>query len=158
MEEGRLREGRRAPARSVTTEGFQWKGVVYVNGKTTLVTATVHEMLHLNTAADFRAKVGETFNEGTTEYLARKALKASGVTVPATTAYPDQIKLTELLIALVGEDILTKAYFEGVDSLVKAYEANGSKTWAELVAAAELLDTTKVTEACKKKPYEPTEI
>src|SRR3954447_23522568 len=61
-------------AQSVLTEGFAWKGVVYVNGKTTLVTATAHEVLHNNTSGKFRATAGDTFNEGATEYLARKAL------------------------------------------------------------------------------------
>jgi hypothetical protein len=153
-------------AAGVTTEGFQWKGVIYVNGKTTLVTATVHEMLHGNVSAGFRDTVGETFNEGATEYLARKALGASGVTVPATTAYPDQVKMTTDLVSLVGEDALLKGYFTDVKELVSAYEAKGSKTFAELKTAAEALNTSDVADALKPKAatpakaalYEPTEI
>src|SRR6185437_3802965 len=69
-------------AAGVLNQGFAWGGVVYVNGKTTLVTATAHEILHNNTAAGYRTAMGETFNEGSTEYLARKAVAAAGVTVP----------------------------------------------------------------------------
>ncbi len=78
-------------AAGVQTEGFAWKGVVYVNGATTLVTATAHEILHNNADSGFRGKVGETFNEGTTEFLARDALKQVGVKVPSVTAYPEQV-------------------------------------------------------------------
>ena len=138
-------------AAGVLTQGFAWKGVVYVNGKTTLVTATAHEILHNNTTGKFRAAVGETFNEGATEYFARKALKSSGVAVPDVTAYPTQVKMTTDLVALVGEDTLMKAYFEDPDVLVKAFEAKGSKTFAELRAAAEALDATKVADAQKPK-------
>jgi hypothetical protein len=152
-------------AAGVQTEGFQWKGVVYVNGKTTLVTATAHEMLHLNTQADFRSTVGETINEGTTEYFARKALTASGVTVPATTAYPDQVQIVTDLISLVGEDTMLKAYFSDPQELVKTFEAKGSKTFAELKTAAEALNKSAVADALKPKAatpakavYEPTEI
>jgi hypothetical protein len=144
-------------AAGVQTEGFAWKGVVYVNGKTTLVTATTHEMLHLNTEATFRATVGETINEGSTEYFARKAMSASGVTVPAASpAYPDQIKIVTDLISLVGEDTLLKAYFEDPQELVKAYEAKGSKTFAELKVAAEALNTAAVADALKPKPAAAT--
>jgi hypothetical protein len=135
----------------VLTQGFAWKGVVYVNGKTDLVTATAHEILHNNTAGDFRGKVGETFNEGVTEYLARKALKASGVKVPSVTAYPTQVKLTKLLIAFVGEDTVQKAYFGGADSLIKAFEDKSATTWATLKTDAEALAEPKVKKAMKKK-------
>src|SRR5262249_22502126 len=134
-------------AAGVTIEGFAWKGVVYVNGKTTLVTATAHEMLHVNTHADFRGKVGETINEGSTEYFARKALTNAGITVPGTTAYPTQVKIVTDLVALVGEDCLQKAYFSDPNTLVTSYEAKGSKTFAELKTAAEALDLTKVADA-----------
>ena len=138
-------------AAGVQTEGFAWKGVVYVNGKTTLVTATAHEILHNNTASGFRDKVGETFNEGVTEFLARKALKASGVKVPSVTAYPKQVELTKLLIDFVTEDTVTNAYFGGPDTLVKAFEDKSATTWDQLKTDAEALDTAKVKAALKKK-------
>ena len=137
-------------AAGVLTEGFAWKGVVYVNGATTLVTATAHEILHNNAEPNFRAKVGETFNEGVTETLARKALSEVGVKVPGVTAYPEQVKLTKLLIDLVGIDVVEKAYFENVQELVRMYNRKGRSTWSKLVQAAEALDTDKVTNALKR--------
>lgn len=140
-------------AAGVTTEGFAWKGVVYVNGKTTLVTATAHEILHLNTAAGFRAKVGETLNEGFTETLARRAVAASGVTVPAVTAYPDEVAIAGKVEGLVTPQAVTDAYFGGADGLVTKFEQlQGAGTWAGLKAAADGLDKAKVDEAVKPKP------
>ena len=138
-------------AAGVLTQGFAWKGVVYINGTTTLVTATAHEILHNNTESKFRARAGETFNEGVTETLARKALTDAGITVPAVTAYPDQVEITKKLIDLVGLDVVENAYFGDVEGLVTAYEKATSKTWADLVAAAKALDKDKVDEAMKPK-------
>jgi hypothetical protein len=132
-------------AAGVLTEGFAWEGTVYVNGKTTLVTATAHEILHTNTAPDFRHAVGETFNEGITETLARKSLTTAGITVPSVTAYPDQIKITDKLKGLVTEETLIAAYFGGSASLIAKYEElKGAGTWATLKAHAEALDETAV--------------
>lgn len=139
-------------AAGTQTEGFAWKGVVYVNGKTTLVTATAHEILHNNTAAGFRTKVGETFNEGATELLARRALGLAGVAVPTVTAYPDQVKFTLRLQQLVGQDTLSTAYFSGPDSLVTRYEElKGVGTWATLKGFAEALDETQFNAAIGAK-------
>ncbi len=133
-------------ANHVQVEGFAWKGIVYVNGKTTLITATAHEMLHINTASDYRATMGETFNEGSTEFLARKAIAAAGMTVPAVTAYPTQIVITQALIALVGEDVLTAAYFGGAGTLTDAIKAKATGTWTSIRAKAEALQVDRVKE------------
>ena len=139
-------------AAGVQTEGFAWKGVVYVNGKTTLVTATAHEILHNNTAGGYLAKVGATFDEGTTELLARRALKAAGVKVPSVTAYPDQVKFTEKLEKLVGEKVLQDAYFSNPDALVTKFEElKGAGTWAALKVHAEALDETAFKKALAAK-------
>lgn len=128
-------------AAGVLTQGFAWKGVVYVNGQTTLVTATAHEILHNNVAAGFRGKVGETFNEGITELLARRALSVAGVSVPSVTAYPDQVKFTVRLQKLVGDPTLTESYFSGADTLIAKFEEfKGVGTWATLKTHAEALD------------------
>ena len=139
-------------AAGVLTEGFAWKGVAYVNGKTTLVTATAHEILHNNTAAGFRGKVGETLNEGITEMLARRALSMAGVTVPSVTAYPDQVKFTVKLQNLVGQPVIQDAYFGGAATLVTKYEQfKGANTWATLKTAAEALDETAYNAALAAK-------
>ena len=128
-------------AEGVLTQGFAEAGVVYVNGQTTLVTATTHEILHNNVGAGFRTKTGETFNEGTTELLARRSLSVAGVTVPSITACPDQVKFTVRLQKLVGEKTLTDSYFGGPDPLIAKFEElKGVGTWATLKAHAEALD------------------
>ena len=120
--------------------GFAWSGTVYVNKATALETTTPHEMLHLNTAAGFRAAVGETFNEGSTQYLALKAMKGSGITLK-TYPYQDEVDLTNKLVDLVTEDVLIKAYFGGADTLVTAYEkVKGAGKFADLKAQAEKRD------------------
>lgn len=138
-------------AAGVQTEGFAWKGTVYVNGATTLITATAHEMLHLNTGSNFRAKMGETFNEGMTEFFARKAIAAAGVPVPGVTAYPVQVDLARTLAALVGEDVAQQAYFGDAMELIRMYLRKGSGTWDKLRAAAEALDVDKAKNYMKPK-------
>ena len=141
----------------VLVQGFEWKGIVYVNGTTSLVTATAHEILHANVAAGFRAAVGETFNEGITEFLARKALTTAGITVPAVTAYPNEVALTAKLLPLVGESVATGAYFAGHAALVAKYEElKGPGTWAPMKVNAEALDATKVTAAFDAPKPAPT--
>jgi hypothetical protein len=99
---------------------------VYIDAHSPLPTVTAHEMLHINTAPDFRGRVGETVNEGTTEYLALKALTAAGVSTAGTggaVAYPTQRTIVQSLIGLVGEGTLIQAYFGGAEQLVATYEA-----------------------------------
>jgi hypothetical protein len=121
-------------------EGFAWGGTSYISGTATLITATAHEMLHNNTAAGFRNAVGEGFNEGATEYLAIKALKAGSIPM-ATTAYPSEVDMTTKLIGVVGESTLVAAYFGGAASLIKAYEdKKGVGTWATLKAKSDAKD------------------
>jgi len=108
-------------------DGFADKGTVYVNQKTRLATATAHEMLHNNTAAGFRAAVGETINEGSTEYLAIKALKAASISIASGTAYPGEVGFVTKFIGVVGEDTLIKAYFGGAATLTDAFDAKQGK-------------------------------
>lgn len=139
-------------AAGTLTQGFAWKGVVYVNGKTTLVTATTHEILHNNASGTFRDKIGETFNEGVTEMLARRALSVAGVTVPTETAYPTQVKFTVKLQTLVSQPILTAAYFGNPDTLIaKVEELKGAGTWATIRAHAEALDEAAFNTAMAAK-------
>jgi hypothetical protein len=131
--------------------GFAEAGTVYIMQTSKLPTVTVHEMLHINTATGFRAAVGETVNEGTTEYLARKAVTAAGIAVEGTgvpVAYPTQRAATEKLIKLVSEDTLKTAYFGGADKLISSYEElMGPGSWAAFKRAAESLDTAAIETA-----------
>ncbi len=135
-------------------QGFADAPTVYINKETRLTSTTVHEMLHINTASGFRAAVGETINEGTTEILALKALADASVTPTAgVEAYPTQRNLVKKLIGLVGEETLTKAYFNGAASLVEAFETlQGVGSFAKLKTAMEALDSAKVTELVKPVP------
>jgi hypothetical protein len=130
-------------------QGFADKdtGTSYVNGQTPLNTVTAHEMLHLNTASDFRGAVGETLNEGATEYFASKALTAAGVAIVGSTGYAQQISIVQSLMGVVGEGTVMEAYFGGADVLVNAFEAfRGSGTFAQLKGYAEALDATHATQ------------
>ena len=122
--------------------GFQDGGTVYVNLQTPLTTATAHEMLHLNTAAGFRAAVGETVNEGTTEYLALKAVKQAGVAINAAAeAYPLQRAFVQKLIGVVGEEALIQAYFTDANIMINIFEGlQGAGTWKTFRGFAEKLD------------------
>lgn len=118
-------------------EGFALtdRSRIYVQSDTTLPTATAHELLHANTAADFRGAVGEAINEGTTEHLAIKALTAAGLPTMGPTgaqAYSGQVTAVQQLISVLGEDTLISAYFGGAASLVSAYEALMPHTFAAL--------------------------
>ena len=136
----------------IIIEGFAWEGVTYVNGESTLVTVTAHEVLHNNTGPDFRATAGETFNEGVTEILARAACEAAGIPVPHITAYPTQISLTQKLIDFVGMSVVQQAYFGNVQTLVDAYTSIAAGTWVSLKGAAEALDAAMVDAALTPKP------
>ena len=121
-------------------EGFALndRSAIYVQKDTVLPTATAHELLHSNTATDFRGAVGEAINEGTTEYLAKKAVAAAGLPTVGPTgslAYPTQVTAVEKLIKVVGEATLIQAYFGGAQVLVDAYEAIMPHTFAELKGA-----------------------
>jgi hypothetical protein len=116
--------------------GFQDGGTVFVNQQTTSPTTTAHEMLHMNTAAGFRSSMGETINEGATQYLAVKALTAAGVTMPAVIPYADELALVRALVDMVGEDRLIQAYFNGgtaINELIARVDlSQGEGTFATL--------------------------
>jgi hypothetical protein len=125
-------------------DGFADKGTVYVNQTTTLATATAHEMLHNNTAAGFRAAVGETINEGSTEYLALKALKDSSIPLSTGVAYPNEVAFVTKLIGLVTEATLISAYFGGANTLIDAFDKKqGTGKFASMKTYAEAKNYTE---------------
>lgn len=129
-------------------EGFADSPTIYVNRQTVLPTATAHEMLHINTASDFRGRVGETVNEGSTEHFAQAALTLAGVPVTGASgaeAYPAQRGVVDKLITLVTEATLQSAYFGGADGLINTFEElKGPGSWAPFKVAAEALNTAEV--------------
>lgn len=123
--------------------GFADNGTIYVNKQTTSPTTTCHEMLHLNTAGGFRAAVGETINEGTTQMLTIKALQQAGVALPASLPYAGETAMVRKLATVVGEGTLTSAYFGGADSLISAFNAiQGEGMFALMKARADAKDWT----------------
>ncbi len=131
-------------AKGLRTNAFAYKGKVWVDKSGTDPTATVHEMLHVNTASDFLGKVGRIVNEGTTQKFAVKAIKAKGGSVAGSeNTYQSEQGVVTNLIAIVTESTLTDAYFKGAATLVTAYEAKkGAGSWATLKA---LLDAENYT-------------
>gem|GEM_PF-6679977 len=64
------------------------------------------------------------------------------------TAYPDQVKRTAKLQAVIGLPVLCDAYFSDADKLVKKYEElKGASTWATLKGHAEALNVEEFDKA-----------
>jgi hypothetical protein len=68
--------------------GFAHNGTNYINSDSAGLHTVVHEMLHNNTAGDWRAVVGSRWDEGTTEILTQVA--CARVNEPAPTCYPGE--------------------------------------------------------------------
>ena len=136
--------------------GFQDGGTVYVNQGSAVETTTPHEMLHLNTAAGFRSAVGETINEGATQYLTVKALRDASITVPSPLPYAQETSLVTDLVAVVTESTLTQAYFGGASTLITAFDnARGAGRFSAFKALAEARDFTAASASLRPSP-EPT--
>jgi hypothetical protein len=111
-------------ARNLRTNAFAWEGEIWVDATQTDPTATVHEMLHVNTASAFRGLVGEAINEGMTQRLAVKAVQATGQSVAGSeNTYQQEQGVVNAMVAIVGEGTLQNAYFNNPDMLVTGYEA-----------------------------------
>ena len=72
---------------------------------------TVHESMHLFSHDDYRNQLGVNANEGATELFAKKLCVEQGIT--RGDFYADQYASTKKLAALVGEDKLAAAYYQG---------------------------------------------
>ncbi len=119
---------------------------IYVDASGTDPTATVHEMLHINTGPEFRSAVGEIVNEGTTQRFAVQAVRAQGASVVGSeNTYQAEQGVVQKLVDMVGEANLRTAYFNNPRALITAYElAAGQGSWAVLKA---LLDERRFTAA-----------
>jgi len=127
--------------------GFNWQGTSYINKESAQATTTPHEMLHGNTADGFRAAVGETLNEGCTQWLAVQALQAAKIDVPARISYAEEVSVAQALIDLVGETRVKDAYFLGGDNIAALKKAvdekMGDGTFDQARAAGEAKDFAK---------------
>lgn len=135
-------------------EGFAYNNVNYINRDeaTTNIGTVVHEMLHNNTAADWRAVVGNQFDEGTTEFLSLEACNAAKA--PYGKSYPDQLSCVEGLIAagLPVADLRT-AYLVGGGQKLLAdwFNATMEGAWADFKASMQAEDYVAAKTKIKKK-------
>jgi len=116
---------------------------IWVDASGTDPTATTHEMLHINTAGDFRAAVGEIVNEGTTQRLAVRAVQRAGASVAGSeNTYQREQEVVQAIVDLVGDDTVTRAYFGGAATLTDAYNAltDDDTAWATLKALLDAND------------------
>jgi hypothetical protein len=114
-------------------EGFAHNGVNYINQGNTSVDTVPHEMLHNNTSRAWYSFVSPADNdinnvtEGTTEYLTIKAVTAAGYT--PSHSYPNQESVIQVLIGVIGEEMLKRGYFKGETDPIKKtvnYRCKGS--------------------------------
>lgn len=139
---------------SPNLDGFADQGTEYINQETKFAVVTAHEVLHNNCAAGFKDAVGEWINEGTTEYLALKAMREAGY--PSDTGYGKVLPMIGNLANLVGEQTLIDAYFTGADPLIAAFDKlQGPGAFAALKAVVEKKDWD---EAARLTRYNPREI
>lgn len=116
---------------------------IWVDATGTDPTATVHEMLHINTAAGFRAAVGEIVNEGVTQRLAVRAVSQAGESVAGSeNTYQREQEVVRALADLVGDGIITSAYFGGANTMISQYNTvvDDENGWAVLKALMDAND------------------
>lgn len=135
-------------------EGFAYNNVNYINRdeSTTNIGTVVHEMLHNNTAGDWRAVVGNQFDEGTTEFLSLEACNAASA--PYGKSYPDQLSCVEGLIAagLPVADLRT-AYLVGGGQKLLAdwFNTTMEGSWADFKVSMQAEDYVAAKAKIKKK-------
>jgi hypothetical protein len=129
----------------------------FINKASALATTTPHEMLHANTAANFRKTVGDNMNEGVTQWLCVKALKDSSVAIPNPISYADEMGIAQALVDLLGGDaMIQEAYFKGGEASTKLTaevdKKQGAGTWAKVMTEAAAKNWSKVKELLKPVP------
>jgi hypothetical protein len=112
---------------------------IYIDATQTDPTATVHEMLHVNTGPGFISAVGRAINEGITQRFATQAIAASGNSlVGSENTYQQEQRVVTELIKVVGEPIVRHAYFNGAATLIETYHRlMGADTFALLKSTLE---------------------
>lgn len=121
-------------------EGFALEGVNYINQNIASVDTLPHEMLHSNEHPEWKKLIASPdgaesqINEGVTEYLTIKAVEAAGYT--PSHSYPYQKSIIQVLVKMVGEAVIFKAYFKGeTDALKKAVDDKCRGSWVQFKAA-----------------------
>ena len=118
------------------------KTEIYVFGGGPDPTATVHEMMHINTIPGFLDNVGRVINEGLTQRFAMMAVKGTGQkTKGSESVYPDEQAVVKALVKVIPEPTLIKAYFTDNKLIPAEYDkVKGKDAFAQLKA---VLDQNK---------------
>ncbi len=131
-------------------EGFAHEGVNYINSDKQSVDTVPHEMLHSNADPSWKGFAGNETNEGATEYLTIKAVKAAKY--KPTHSYPNQERVVRKLVEVIGEDVLLNAYFKGeTEAFEKAVDEKCKGSWAKVREAMQAAKWATATALVKKK-------
>jgi hypothetical protein len=133
--------------------GFAYDGVNYINRASAGLHTVVHEMLHNNTAADWRGVVGSRWDEGTTEVLTQDA--CARVAEPAPVCYPGESPVVREAIAQgLSQDDLTSAYLTGGAQAKVAdwVDAHCTENWAAIKAHMEANDWAAARAGLRRRP------
>lgn len=130
---------------------------IFIDATQTDPTATVHEMLHVNTAAGFTLAVGRAINEGITQRFATQAIAATGNALTGSeNTYQQEQRVVAQLILVVGEDVIRRSYFNDANILIEAYNAvMGADTFA-LLKSTLAPDTTAGYDAAVRMLVPPS--
>lgn len=132
--------------------GFAYDGVNYINTGSAGLHTVVHEMLHNNTAADWRGVVGSRWDEGTTEVLTQVACEQLKVDAPV--CYPGESPVVREALAqgLTVAD-LQEAYLNGgaKEKIADWADKNCKENWAAIKGYMEAKNWAAAKAALKKK-------
>ena len=112
------------------------EGRVWIHHDRGDVGTMIHEGLHKH-SDEALIGISQPLNEGVTEYFTRKVCAALTPPFTGRTPYTDNYATTVQLVALVGEDVVAPAYFDGaVDGLESAFvSAKSEADWTAFVDA-----------------------
>ena len=133
--------------------GFAHDGVNYINRASAGLHTIVHEMLHNNTAADWRGVVGSRWDEGTTEVLTQEA--CAKVAEPAPVCYPGESPVVNEALAqgLPRADV-HEAYFNGgaQEKVADWVDAHCTENWAAVKGYMEANQWAAARAGLQRKP------
>jgi hypothetical protein len=132
--------------------GFAHDGTNYINKGSAGLHTVVHEMLHNNTAGDWRGVVGSRWDEGTTEVLTQEACQKFSVDAP--TCYPGESPVVREAISngLSLDDLSTAYLTGGAQAKVADWaDKNCKENWAAIKGHMEAKSWAAAKAALAKK-------
>jgi hypothetical protein len=132
--------------------GFAHDGTNYINKGSAGLHTVVHEMLHNNTAGDWRGVVGSRWDEGTTEVLTQEACKKFSVDAPV--CYPGESPVVREAISngLSVDDLATAYLSGGAQAKVADWaDKNCKENWAAIKGHMEAKSWAAAKAALAKK-------